>query len=297
MPPRSGSLRLLLAALLLTWGPGARADTLLAYVSSNASFYALDPATGVMTSQPTPPGYFNMDFAPDGTLYALDRSTDALYRINAPGSATYLRSIGVDSIGGGFTVSNDGQFAYFTNHASATDETDILYRYSIGTGQLQTMGAISGPFGISDIEFGLDGTLYAVTGKALIASNCSVTDRALYSINLGTLAGTKLGPTELGLSLGCHGIVSSLDATADGVMRMLVKPGDTCCTNQPRYFGTIDISTGQGTIDFSKTLTLNGSTFTAGASAAFYSVVPLPPTVWLLGQALFLAGALRTRRR
>ena len=56
MPPLSASLRLLLAALLLIWGSGARANTLLAYVSSNAAFYALDTVTGVMTSQPTPPG-------------------------------------------------------------------------------------------------------------------------------------------------------------------------------------------------------------------------------------------------
>jgi len=286
-----------LLLLLLAVCQPSTAAIVKAYVNANGTIFSLDVNSGVMTSQPSVGGAFNMDFSPDGTLYAIDRTADALYRIDAIGSATLLRSLGFDSFGGGFTVSNDGQFVYFVNRAGPTDGTDLLYRYSIGSGQIETLGAITGVGNIGDIEFSRDGTLYGINNEQL-RDGCSPGNissiSTLVSIDLNTLASTEIGSTNFGLSLDCRTLAASLDAIAGGTMNMIISSGDTCCGNT-RYIASVDLATGQGTVYFDKPLTINGSPFTGGASVAIYSTIPIPPAVWLFGSALGMLGWIRRK--
>lgn len=269
----------------------SHAAILKAYASGNETFYSFNPSTANL-SLITNTGSYAMDFSPDGILYGVDRAADAFYRINESGTRTWLGGVGYDDWGGGFTVSNDGEYAYWTNRTSSGTTAGyptLLYRKQLSGGPIESLGIVNGLLSVSDIEFGIDGTLYAMSG---MSHGCSAPDRALYSIDLNTMSSTKLSADYLGMNVDCRTIITALNSTDDGTMHMIAKPQDG--TNS-YYMGTIDLSTGQGTINYNKRITLNGAAYTAGLEVAFYSAVPVPATVWLFGSALITLLAVKRK--
>ncbi|WP_101758904.1 VPLPA-CTERM sorting domain-containing protein [Oceanicoccus sp. KOV_DT_Chl] len=285
-------LKQFMVLLTLLFSVSTSAEILKAFGSGNNTFFSFDPNTADLTLIKNQ-GYYAMDFAPDGSLYAVDRAENSFYQLAEDGSRTHLTDVGYDDWGGGFTVSNDGQYAYWSNRASLSDNSSLLYRMNLSGGPVESLGAINGILGVSDIEFGYDGTLYAMSGM-----NVSP-DGALYSIDLNTMLGTKVSLDYLGLKdylgrdVGSNTLITSLNATAGG-MNMLVKPEND--PNRSYYMGTIDLETGEGSFDYSKRVTLNGGSYTAGIDVAFLTPVPVPAAAWLFGSALIgLVGAKRKK--
>ena len=268
-------LKQTLALVGLTLSLSANAAIIEAYGSGNHQFFSFDPNNAdlsVIQNQ----GSYSMDFSPDGTLYGVDRGTDAVYRINKSGTRTLLATLPYNDYGGGFTVSNNGQYAYWTNRVSLYDSSTALYRMQLFGSTIESMGVIDGLSAVSDIEFGLDGTLYAISGV-----NVSRTG-ALYTVDIENMTSSQYSPNYLGLNFGDDTIITSLNATSDGKMHMMIRPEDAV----GYYMGEIDLTNGQGSIDYSKGVTLDGVRYTAGIDIAYYSPVPVPATAWLFISAL-----------
>jgi len=278
--------------IALVISTSANAAIIKAFGSGNDTFYSFDSNTSDL-SLISNSGSYAMDFSPDGTLYGVDRGSDSLYRINESGSRTLLANVGYDDWGGGFTVSNDGHYAYWTNRTSSGTGDGYptqLYRMQLSGGIVQSLGLVDGLLSVSDIEFGRDGTLYAMSG---MSHGCSAPDRALYTIDLNNMSSTKISEDYLGLGVGCDTIITSLNATADGAMHMMIKPDGS----RSYYMGTIDLSSGQGSINYTRRATLDGNDYSAGLDVAYLSTVPVPGAVWLFGSGLVgLIGLARRKK-
>jgi hypothetical protein len=266
--------------------------------SGNDTYFSYDPVDkdlSLISNQ----GYYHLDYGPDGQLYAMDRGTDALYRLDRNTSArTKLADLPIDSGGGGFTVSNDGSYLYFTSRLDVYDRTENLFRYSFASDQIESLGDIIAPTdtNFTDIEFGRNGSLYATGGHNSPQDECGQSDFSLFAINLNTLVANKIG-AGLGFDMNCRSHASSLNADADGTMHMLVRPGRNLSTGptfgSSYYVGSVSLSSGLGIVDLSEKVTLNDGSYTSGVSLAYLTAVPLPSAVWLFGSALAGLGWLR----
>jgi hypothetical protein len=263
--------------------------------SGNNTYYTFDPDSADL-SLIAAIGYYSVDYAPNGNLYALDRGTDALYQLSrTSGARTKLADLSFNSGGGGFTVSNDGSQLYFTSRMDIYDRTSNLFRYSFGSGQIESLGDIVTPefVNFTDIEFGRNGILYAVGGDNSVQENCGQSDFSLFAVNIDTLAANRIG-SGLGIGMNCRSLASSLNADADGSMHMLLRPGRSGPTYGNKYYmGTIDLDTGLGGVDYSKVVTEDGGSYTPGVDLAYMTAVPVPSAVWLFASALAGMGWLR----
>jgi hypothetical protein len=276
----------------------AYAEIIEARASGNSTYFSFDPDAADL-SLISNAGSYSLDYAPNGNLYALDRKDDALYQLSrTSGSRSKLADLSHNSGGGGFTVSNDGSYLYFTSRLDIYDNDSNLFRYSFATDQIESLGDIitSALTNFTDIEFGRNGTLYAVGGDNSVQDDCGQSDFALWAININTLAANKIG-SGLDIDMNCRSHASSLNADADGTMHMLVRPGRDIggpTFGSSYYLGAVDLNSGLGSVDFSeKEITLDGGTYTSGVNVAYLTAVPVPAAVWLFGSALAGLGWLR----
>jgi hypothetical protein len=270
--------------------------------SGNNTYFTFDPDNADL-SLISNIGYYHLDYASNGNLYAFDRGTDALYQLSRTSSArTKLADLSFDSGGGGFTVSNDGSYLYFTSRLDHYDRDTNLFRYSFASNQIESLGDIITPTGfnlnITDIEFGRNGSLYATGGHNGPEDECGQSDFSLFAINLDTLTANQIG-SGLGIAMNCRSHASSLNADADGTMHMLLRPGRDLYSGptygSKYYMGTIDLSTGLGEVDYLKVVTEDGGSYTPGVNLAYLTAVPVPAAVWLFASALAGLGWLRRR--
>ncbi|MCE5186472.1 MAG: hypothetical protein LLF76_10140 [Planctomycetaceae bacterium] len=238
-----------LYAMLVYMGSsyGMIANDWTAYTCMNNTFGKLNLSTGVATAGSCAPNYWDLDFAPDGTLYGLSRSADALYRIVDPerGLVQKLVSLPGDSGGDPIALSPDGKFIYFTVGIDATPRT--LYKYDLAASRTTTLGVIQAPKAFTGLQFTPDGTLYAIDGY-----NGTNGTKHLWTINLKTLTATSVGPERFGLAqMSAGGTARSLELAPDGTMYLLITPEAYSWPSNPhpeQYVGTIDLGTGLATI-------------------------------------------------
>jgi hypothetical protein len=269
--------------------------------SGNNTYFTFDPDNADL-SLISNIGYYHLDYASNGNLYAFDRGTDALYQLSRTSSArTKLADLSFDSGGGGFTVSNDGNHLYFTSRLDIYDSKPNLFRYSFATDQIESLGDLVTPdgFSIQEIEFGRNGILYATGGDNSPQDECGQSNYSLFSINIDTLVANQIG-SGLGIGMNCRSYAGSLNADADGTMHMLLRPGRDLYTGptygSKYYMGTIDLSTGLGEVDYLKVVTEDGGSYTPGVDLAYLTAVPVPGAVWLFGSALAGLGWLRRKQ-
>jgi hypothetical protein len=275
-----------------------------AYASGNDSFYSVDPATGALTSVISGPNFYDLGFAPDGTLYGLSRGTDSLYRIESSGAATKLTALGTNSGGGAFTVSPDGQYIYYTAFDGIYTPKK-MYRYGIQTNVIDDLGIINDTAlrYAKDFEFGADGTLYAVSndGAGYIGeTDCYENLDALYTVDLNSLATTRVSDYGMGLDVGCLSYINNLQFDPEGFMHMTVNSRGAFeqYNGAAHFMGVIDIDAGQATMsDRMFSINGNGQPINSGLDVAYFTTaVPVPAAVWLFGSALAGLGWLRRRK-
>ena len=268
-----------------------QAGTYTAYSCWNGNFYSLDLQSGAGTAISSPPGFYHMDFAPDGTLYALSRSLDKLYRFVNPatGQVQLLGDLPGNSTGSGFTVAPTGDLVYFTLGSS-------LYRYSIGGGTVTGLGVISGMSQPTSIEMAADGTMFAMDGF-------NWGSKRLYEIDLSTLTASAIGPALLGITMDSGATASSLSFAPDGTLYATIDP-TAYVPGEPasavdNYIGTIDPATGLATIDWGARIHLGAAYYRSDSLAiiAAPTAIPEPATMALLGLAACgLGGYVRSSR-
>ena len=289
----SGLFMATIGALGLAAG-GASAAGLSAYSGWNGEFYSLNLDTGEAKVIASSPAFYGLDFAPDGTLYAMSRSTDGLYTVDpVTGTSTFLRALPGDATGSGLTVSPDGQSLYFpitTPYGTSLNGYSALYRYDIGSGTIANLGILADILGLSDIDFSPDGTLYAISG-------ISFGTHQLFTIDLATMRATPIGTTLAGSG--------SPNLTYDGLE---FGPGEilyatltrTGCGGTPcDYLATIDVGTGiatevSPTVRFFKK-SATGATVYVFTDTLAITPVPLPPAIIQLACACAALVGFRTR--
>lgn len=257
------------------------------YTCMNKSFGKLSLATGHVTNKSCPPGFWDLDYSPDGTLYGLNRSTDALYRITNPetGQVEMLTSLPGNSGSDPIAVSPDGKFIYFT--VGTGSATRSLYQYNLNTSNMTNMGAIHAPKAFTGMQFTPDGTLYAIDGY-----NDSNGTKRLWTINLNSLVATPVGPELFGINeMVVGGMADALELAPDGTMYLLITPEKYSGPSNPKpteYIATIDLSTGLATINWGAPI--SGFGFDHCDTMA---IIPEPCTLSLLTLGTFLAGRKR----
>ena len=278
-PPVRGAA-LAFVCLLLT-ASGSHAG-LTAYASKNAEFFSIDLDAMLANRIDAPPGYFDLAFGPDGTLYGMSRKTDALYRFIDPdaGTVEYLTDLPHTSTGQPLTVSPNGQYLYYISRVRIPSTHTRLFRYDLGTMAHEDLGTLSTEGNVEYMGFGPDGQLYATTA----------TRDQLLTIDLGTLTGKDYGPLDYGLpfALEAGAGTRSMSFAPDGTLYALVDPtASTGSGDEPDiYLATIDISTGLATIDYSKRLSDGSGYFEIGP----FAIAPEPSSfATLLFATLFLS--------
>ncbi|CAA6676457.1 MULTISPECIES: hypothetical protein [unclassified Lentimonas] len=229
-------------------------QAMLGYTCWNSNFYSFEVNTGVATKMDSPPGYWDLDFAPDGTLYGASRDSDQLVRFAHPitGETELLADLPVqEGQIGGISVSPDGKSIYLGLGTSGND----LWRYDLEANEFTNLGSITSSLFIgnaSGIEVDDKGDLYVVTNSS------SYRGFSLYRVDWGTLIASKLGPSYLGLRGVNHG--SGL-CYADGAFYTSASPsygGDRLVLIEPE--------TGIGTF-VSPEITYNGDDIIPGSIA------------------------------
>lgn len=114
-------------------------------LDDDSGAYTVVGATGITGEKPVA-----MEFAPDGTLYALTENTDALYEINpANGVATKLHDLDLD-VAGGDVVFDSAMIVYVRNQGqvygidSGTYDETLLGTLSVGSQRVTSAASKNG---------------------------------------------------------------------------------------------------------------------------------------------------------
>ncbi|HLI82427.1 MAG TPA: hypothetical protein VKV17_00845 [Bryobacteraceae bacterium] len=250
--------------VILAFATAGSADTVYVAGADN-DFGTLDLSTGTFTSiGVTSQTFYGMGFS-GGTLYGLDSEDRAkLYKINPATGATTEISVPNTHDADGATAGPGG----------------LLYAISYYSGDLYTVNPVSGVIhvigntglGVSD-SFTVDGLLAFVNGVLYTdASNSSLSDEGLYSVNLTTGLATRIGAT---------GAVQPMDSGvfADGTLYGF---------SLDDQIYTIDTATGAATRTGSYDLDHGGGE-AIYAAAALPSASPVPePSTFMPLMALML---------
>jgi hypothetical protein len=217
-----------------------RAENWTAYSCSNDKFYSLNLQTGEVTFIQNTPAYWDLTYSSNGTLYGISRKTDAIYRFSNPstGEVVFLANLPMNSTGSGVTISPDNQEIYFTL------SEDQLFKYTISSNTFSNLGTISGAYGLSDIEFSPEGTLYGVTG-------IGYGTKQLLTIDLETLQAKIIGPELFGIDNPNISTAGSLEFAPDGKLYLTISV-DGDAQNYYTYFEyicTLEVSTGIATMN------------------------------------------------
>ena len=218
-----------------------------------------------------------LDFSPDGTLFASDDNSGALFTIDpTTGEASLVGSFGfgqAETQNTGLAFRDDGTlFMVVDDFEDEGTDQDNLYTVDTTTGLATLVGTLFGtPFAddpeITSIAFASDGTLFAV-------------DRDLDAL-------LTINPLTAEVSL-----VGTLGALAsDGGQQGLDFFGDTLflMSENPEAIFTVDTTTGAAA------LSANLQTPGLSLESLAIRVIPAPGTVALL--AFGLAGLVLSRRR
>jgi hypothetical protein len=282
-----------IAALAIVSFPSSASSVgFTAYSSWNTSFYSADVDSGIATLIPSTPSSYHLDFAPNGALYGVSRSADAIYRINPnTGAATMLAATAAPSFGSSFSVSPDGaKIVYTTSDIPLTKYS--FYEFDLSTFSTMFLGDMptSEIFGLSDIEFASDGTLYAING---LSTSIPVTHQ-LYTIDLLSLTATAIGPEELGIA-GGFGTSGGIDFAPNGTLYATIKLDATGPPFSPEtVFWEIDPLTGIAAMTSGATISTSGGTLLQADGFAI-QVVPLPAVQLLFLSALLSLVGLRRK--
>lgn len=253
-----------------------------AYSGWNANFNLLDLSTGEMTPLTCPPGFWHLDFAPDGTLYGLNRATDQLYKITNPqtGQKELLTNLPGNSGGDPIAVSPDGSLIYFTFNL---ENRHKLYRYNLSNRTTSAISITNLPL-LTGMTFGKDGFLYGIDGY-------NGTSKSLWKIDLQTLHAAAVGPVRFGLNMDLESTATALDVAPDGTFYLAISPIAIDGTPWSEYYiSTINPATGIATINYQAPVHMTGSSHYYIDTMA---IIPEPATVLLVG----LGGLALMRKR
>jgi hypothetical protein len=212
----------------------------------------------------------------DDKIYFVDKNLDVLGYYDVSANATTQ----VGSLKAGSTVLTDVVLAAFSPGGVlyvANEADNKLYTVNLGTAGATLVGTITGAtVNGNDLAFDAAGNLY-------LRSNINQT---LYKLTLPAAPGGNVTATTIA-SQAYNG--TGLAFLDDGKGNLLV--------SQPSSSNMRIIDKNSGSTLSTYTMYLGGSLYSYGFGDLTATLVPLPPTVLLMGSGLFALGLLGWRRK